>query len=290
MSYLLTAEEQQRVVSWLDMSDGSRRAFYHWPASSRETIARLLIIPGLGEHGGRYAECGEFFSNRGFDTFSIDMIGHGLSPGKRGCIKSYDSLLDDIEKGLETVAARAPELPVVLWGHSMGGNLVVNYLLRRGRLPMCAIATGPMLRASRLPSKAFMWFARRLALLWPNYCLVTPASSRDCTRDPKHLERMHNDRLFHKKVSLLLGMHLIDTGQWALANANRLHTKLLIMHGKHDAVTSSQGSQEFAEQSGDWCEYRSLPNHLHDLHRDVDSDAILGSMADWLIEQVQKKS
>jgi acylglycerol lipase len=159
MAYELSADERLRVVSWNVVRDGSRRAFYRWPSEAPRSVASVLIVPGLGEHGGRYAASARVLSKSGFDVHAIDLIGHGLSPGKRGCIESYEGLMDEIEVALDAMANRTPHLPLVLWGHSMGGNLVLNYLLRRDRLPQCAISSGPMLQAAKLPSKSFLWFA-----------------------------------------------------------------------------------------------------------------------------------
>ncbi len=288
MSYTLTADELQRVVSSIEMPDGSQRAFYDWRCDAQAAIASLLIIPGLGEHGGRYVASAEEFSNQGFDTFAIDLVGHGLSPGKRGCIASYEGLLDEIEAALKVVSERNPDLPIVLWGHSMGGNLVINYLLRKAHLPTCAIASAPMLRATNPPSKAFEWFARRLAFLWPDFYITTPGDYRDCTRDPEQLEQMKSDKLFHKRVSLLLGMHLIDSGAWAIENASALQTKLLVLHGDLDAITSPVASKEFAASCSEHCDFRMLPNRLHDVHRDLDGEKVRRLMVDWLVTQFEQ--
>lgn len=127
----LTAGELGKVQSFLAQPDGTQRAFYHWPAeeSSSSKLGCLLMIPGLGEHAGRYAKSSEFFCNAGFDVYCIDLIGHGLSPGARGCISSYDGLMDEIETAIAAIQHRNPDSPVGVWGHSMGGNLIINYLL-----------------------------------------------------------------------------------------------------------------------------------------------------------------
>jgi len=285
MCFELTAEEVQRVVSWTKLKDGSQRAFYSWPCAEPSAVeASLLIVPGLGEHGGRYEQCASFFEGRELDVYAIDLIGHGLSPGMRGCIESYEGVLNEIEAASEAILARSPQLPLVLWGHSMGGNLVLNYLLRKGRLPICAIASGPMLRAARPPGPSFMWFARKLAILWPNFQLKTPVHYSDCTRDPVQIERMTSDRLFHKQVSLRLGAALIDSGEWAIEHASELKTPLLLIHSAQDAITSAAASKEFAAKCKAVCELRILPDNLHDLHRDLNSEVILQSMRDWIIE------
>lgn len=282
MSYELNKDELQQIVSWTELSDGSRRAFYHWPTEGSLSSANVLIVPGLGEHGGRYGECARFLSRQGLDVQALDLIGHGLSPGERGCIASYEGLLDEIGAAIEVISARNSKLPVVLWGHSMGGNLVLNYLLRRENLPHCAIVSGPMLRAANPPSDAFLWFARRLTPVLPNYRLNAPVQDFECTRDPQQRQYMSGDRLFHRFLSLRLGAALIDSGQWALEHAQQLRTPLLLLHSQQDKITSPRASEEFAARSGRYCQLTLLPEQLHDVHRDLGSDAILQSMSDWI--------
>ena len=296
MVYELSSDEQQRTVSWNTLADGSRRAFYSWPGEigpgeigpgeASRSVASLLIVPGLGEHGGRYAACANVFTKSGFDVHAIDLIGHGLSPGKRGCIESYEGLMDEIEVALEATKRKTPQLPVVLWGHSMGGNLVLNYLLRKSRLPQCAIASGPMLRAAKLPSKAFLWLARRLATVMPNYQLKAPIDYADCTRDEAQRAQMSSDQLFHKQLSLRLGAALIDSGHWALDHAKQLRTPVLLLHSERDKITSAAASTEFAERCAKFCELRLLPDQLHDVHRDLGSEAVLKLMGEWLYTKV----
>ncbi len=291
MGYELSLDEQQQIVSWNILSDGSRRAFYSWPRNApsidespglRTGPASLLIVPGLGEHGGRYAACAKVFANAGFDVHAIDVLGHGLSPGKRGCIQSYEGLLDEIEVALRAIAKMKPGVPQLLWGHSMGGNLVLNYLLRKKYLPQLAISSGPMLRATRLPSSAFLWLARRLAILMPNYQLQAPVDYAHCTRDPRQREQMMQDKLFHRRLSLRLGAALIDSGQWALEHAGELRTPVLLVHSEQDQITSAQASAEFAKKSPQFCQLKLLADQLHDVHRDLGSESVLDSMCDWL--------
>ncbi len=286
MGYELSVEEQQRTVTWNVLGDGSRRAFYSWPSELLPSAASMLIVPGLGEHGGRYAASAKAFAQAGFDVHAIDLIGHGLSPGKRGCIESYDGLMNEIEVAIDALASKSPQLPLVLWGHSMGGNLVLNYLLRKKRLPICAVASGPMLRATQLPSKAFLWLARRLAVWMPDYQLKAPVRTADCTRDEVQREQMSSDELFHKLLSLRLGAALIDSGQWALDEAEQLRTPVLLVHSEQDKITSAIASAEFAKSCPKFCELKLLPDQLHDVHRDLGSEAILAFMCQWLHEKI----
>ncbi len=266
------------------------RAFYHWPCPSASARATLLIIPGLGEHGGRYAEsasrCASRFTAHGFNVCSIDLQGHGYSPGKRGCIESYASLLDDVAAAKSEVDRLYPNLPSVIWGHSMGGNLVINYLLSHDNLPQCAIASGPMLRAVNLPSPKLLWLARQLVKILPNMQLSSSVDSSKCTRDERFQKMMRADKLYFRSLSLRLGEGLVDSGQWAIENADKLTVPLLLVHALKDVITSSAASREFAERSGRQCELQLFEDSMHDMHRDLEREEFYQLLQGWLCTHI----
>ncbi len=125
-------------------------------------------------------------------------------------------------------------------------------------------------------------------MLCPNYALKTPVDYSDCTRDPVQIEQMSRDRLFHKQVSLRLGGALIDSGEWAIEHAGELTTPLLLIHSELDLITSSAASTEFASKCKANCELIILPEKLHDLHRELNSQNILQSMRDWTIAHARQ--
>ena len=55
----------------------------------------LFIIHGLGEHSGRYEDLAKILTQEGIGVFSIDLIGHGKSSGKKGHIKINDQVILD---------------------------------------------------------------------------------------------------------------------------------------------------------------------------------------------------
>jgi acylglycerol lipase len=280
----LTEQELAQCRKWFEQRDGSVRAAYSWPTTRTEPRASLLIVPGLGEHGGRYRACAQPFQNAGVNVWAIDLIGHGHSPGVRGCIHSYVGLLDEIQTGLEWIQQSSRGLPLLLWGHSMGGNLALNYLLQRSVLPQRAIASGPMLRPTRPPSAAYMWLARQLERRLPDFTLKAPVRVEQCTSDPIMQAASRADKLFHSRLSLRLGAGLIDSGEWALNHAAQLRTPLLLAHSTHDAITSSAASVQFAERCGDPCNLRLYPNQLHDIHRDIGRTRVLAEFVSWMLQ------
>ncbi len=81
----LETAELERIRSFLALPNGTKRALYEWRASDEDRpLGSLLIIHGLGEHGGRYASEAQFFAERGLHVYCMDVMGHGYSDGARG--------------------------------------------------------------------------------------------------------------------------------------------------------------------------------------------------------------
>ena len=74
---------------------------------------------------------------------ALDLRGHGRSEGRRGYADRFDRYLQDAH----VMCIRSHELfgdiPHILYGHSLGGNIVTNYLITESNMPDAAIITSP---------------------------------------------------------------------------------------------------------------------------------------------------
>ncbi|MBI5915931.1 MAG: alpha/beta fold hydrolase [Bacteroidetes bacterium] len=129
--------------------------------------AVICIVHGLGEHIGRYGHVAEFFSAHGIATFGFDHQGHGRSEGKRGHAPNLGSLLDGIGHLLAVAGEHYPGNPVFLYGHSLGGHLALNFVLRRKPGIRGLIATGPWIRLPKQPSAMLVGFAAVMSRIFP---------------------------------------------------------------------------------------------------------------------------
>src|SRR5512136_1923408 len=145
--------------------------------------AAILLVHGLGEHVGRYDHVATALTEKGYAMLGSDLRGHGKSGGPRGHTRSYEALLDDIADFSHQTNERYPDLPVYLYGHSLGGNLVLNYVLRRKPDLKGVIATDAWLKMAYEPAAYQLALARLMIGIFPAFTqpnnLVTDHLSRD---------------------------------------------------------------------------------------------------------------
>jgi alpha-beta hydrolase superfamily lysophospholipase len=93
----------------------------------------VQINHGLAEHAARYQRFAKFLAVRGFHSYAHDHRGHGATRAP-GAIPGAFAAKDGAEKTIADVAAihaliaeRHPGLPVITFGHSMGGLVALNF-------------------------------------------------------------------------------------------------------------------------------------------------------------------
>jgi len=116
----------------------------------------LLFIPGAGHAAWAFAEWIEFFAERGFDSYSLSLRGHGASEGGETLrTASFDDYLADVRQAIARIGG-----PVVLIGHSMGGNLIQKHLeseIAAGAVLLCTSSAEDVWRSAPRTFAAHPW-------------------------------------------------------------------------------------------------------------------------------------
>ncbi len=249
----------------------------------QEIRAVVALVHGLGEHSGRYTHVASALTTAGYALVAFDLRGHGRSEGQRGHSPSWDTLLDDIGMFLLESASRFPGRPIFLYGHSLGGNFVLNYIVRRKPQLAGAIVTAPVLRTAFQPPAWKIKLGEALYSVWPTFSLSNELDPKGLSQDPKVVSAYVNDPLVHNRVSARLGMDMLRAGEWALAHAGELSVPLLLMHGASDPVCSPQASQEFARRAPqEACTFNLWDNLYHEIHNEPEQGLVFQTMIQWL--------
>lgn len=246
-----------------------------------EARAVIGLVHGLGEHSGRYVHMANFLNQAGYTLLAFDLRGHGKSQGQRGHIPSFEAYMDDIDRLIEELSARYPDEPRFLYGHSMGGLLVLNYVLRRKPYLAGVVVTGPALRTS-LENQTFKkTIVQVMGSLLPTMTIPSGLEAQDLSRDPRVVEAYRNDPLIHDATTLGWAKAMLPVLSWTMEQASDFPLPLLIMHGTQDRLNFVEGSQEFAQRVPD-CQLRLWENCYHEIHNEPEQEEVFTYLSEWL--------
>jgi len=190
--------------------------------------------------------------------------------------------MDDIGRLLDEAAARYTDKPRFLYGHSLGGNLVINYSLRRKPDLAGVIATGPALRTATPPPAWKLALGKILYKIQPGMQMANGLDRDGLARDPAVVRAYASDPLVHDRISARLALDMLQAGEWALAHATEFPLPLLLVHGTADRLTSSKATQEFAAQAPGDVTLKLWEGFYHETHNEPEKAEVLGFMIDWL--------
>ena len=247
-----------------------------------EPKAVIMLTHGMGEHGLRYTQMAEFYASNGIGVIAFDIRGHGISEGKRGHTPSYEHLMDDLDKVYLKIKETYPLVPLFLFGHSMGGNLILNFLIRRKRQVAGAIVTGPYLRLGFEPPKWKIILAKISSNVFPKLTQPTGLELEALSRDKSVIFKYEEDSLVHDKITSSFFVNVHVAGVFAIENAGSIECPLLIMHGASDRLTSPDGSREFFENSNENVSLKIWDGLYHELHNEPENEEIFEFETNWI--------
>ncbi|MBE9509660.1 MAG: alpha/beta hydrolase [Bacteroidetes bacterium] len=274
----------KRIEFELYASDNLKLFGHSWQPDTEAAKASVVLVHGMGEHIMRYDHWAEKFVNKGYAVTSMDHRGHGRSEGKRGHIPSYESLLQDVDMLIKKSLEFFPKKPIILYGHSLGGNIVLNHALTRKNISRY-IVTSPWLQLSFKPSSIKLVLAKAMKRILPGLLQPSGLNIGNISHDPEVVKAYENDPLVHDRISVRMFISVYTRGEWALANAGKLDRSVLLMHGGDDKITSSDASRRFAEKAGKNVELKIWEGMYHELHNEKIKDEVFGYIIDWLKKQ-----
>jgi len=164
------------VQSELESPSGANLYLYSRMPDGR-VRATVQIAHGLAEHGGRYRRFAKALSAHGFSVFVHDQRGHGKTTApdvKQGVFARKDGwvkVMEDMRAVNAHIRHRDPDMPVLVFGHSMGSIAALNFAIRhpeavdglacwntgietgpRARIARAIVATEAVLRGRQKPS------------------------------------------------------------------------------------------------------------------------------------------
>lgn len=244
--------------------------------------AILAVVHGFGEHGGRYGNVVNHLIPRGFAVYAFDHRGHGRSPGRRGHINAWSEFRGDVREFLSLIRREQSERPMFLLGHSLGGLIAIEYVLREGPQLNGLVVSNPLLTTARL-SPVVRAAAAVLAYLAPSVAIKTGIDAAAISRDPAVVQQYRDDVLVHSTGTPRLSAEINAARKWTSAHAADLQVPFMVILGGADRLVPPAGGRRFFENVtlADK-ELKEYPGAYHEPHNDIIAEQVLTDLARWL--------
>ncbi|MCH3883339.1 alpha/beta hydrolase [Tenacibaculum aquimarinum] len=252
----------------------------------KNTKAVVVLVHGMGEHSTRYTtSVVPKLVEKEFSVVSFDHFGHGKTSGKRGHNPSFKAVLESISEVIKKAQKLHPNKPVFLYGHSMGGNAVINYTLRENHTLKGVIATSPMLKLAFTPPAWKLSIGKIMQKIAPSITLPSELDASGISRVQEEVDLYTNDPLVHDKVSPNFSLSFFDAADWAIENASKLETPMFLLHGTDDKIIDYKGTESFANKSKK-ATLKLYKGGYHELHNDLCKEEMLEDVVNWLNSQL----
>ena len=261
--------------------------FQKWIADKAR--AAVILVHGVGEHSGRYDNLIKAFADKKISVFAIDHRGHGKSDGKRGHIDSFMDYVYDLKLFLEFIKEENKGLPVILFGHSMGGVIATKYAMTYpDDLSMLVISSPGYTPAFKVPawktSVASFFSSRISTLSFPNGLIVS-----DLSHDQDTITAYNNDPLVHNKVTARWAVEFMRAGQECISNAGSIKKPLLVFHGKEDHICDYKAAEQFYNDASSAVKKLFVFEGLyHETMNETpaERDKVLSDVTGWILKNI----
>jgi alpha-beta hydrolase superfamily lysophospholipase len=302
-----------------DSATGASLAYRHQPA---EGSARgiLIICHGLAEHAGRYGRFAGAMAACGYHVYAHDHRGHGHTTGAdapRGQFSHKDGIakvIGDVMAMRDRATVAHPGLPVILFGHSMGGLIALNTALADpdrfdalaiwnsnlhpglpGRAAQAILKTERMLKGSDVPSDLL---PKLTFGAWGNSIPNRRTAFDWLSRDPAEVDKYIADPLcgFDASTSLWLDIFELSFRAPQKAHLGRLPRDFPIhlVGGRQDPATDHAKAVEWLANRLKNMGFSHMtatiyPDMRHETLNEIGADRAMSAFADWC-DRVAKRS
>lgn len=249
---------------------GGVRLYYQRWTPEGESCGVVALVHGVGEHSGRYGNIVTPLVDAGWTVCAYDHRGHGRSEGRRVHIENWSEYHDDLATHLAMSAEQVPGRPVVVYGHSMGALVVLEYLVGRPVGLSAAVVSGSPIQPVGVGSPMLIAVARLMTGVLPAFPADLGIDASSLTRDPAALAAYHADPLVTGKATVRWGTETLKAVERVKSGMDQIDLPLHVIHGEDDPLNHVDGARDlFAAVPRADKTLHTYPGVLHEPHNDV---------------------
>ena len=217
--------------------------------------ATLVLTHGIAEHSEAYHEAAVDLVPKGWDIYAFDLRGHGRSEGRRGYIDDFHRYSLDLDKFVRYLRAgplKESKIPLVMFGHSMGGLITLRYLVDKGEaVPAVAcVLSSPALGISLPISPVKEMAASFLMKFLPKVTLPNDIPYDKLTHVEDRWRKYPGDVLRHDKISPAMYFGMLEAFAKVVEEAPKIKLPTLVLASGDDRIVDRPSTEAFFPKLG----------------------------------------
>ncbi len=270
---------EHRLLSF----DGTPLFFRVLRPQTEETLGRVLILHGMGEHGGRYLPVAEHLAVRGFESVIPDLRGFGRSGGPRAFARRATDFHSDLSAVLSFVEKNRAKAPLFYLGHSFGGLLVSSYLAMRQISAQGLILSSPLFGIANPVPGWRHCLGLLTAFCFPRYSQSTSVMAENLTHDEAVIQLYKKDKLIYHRITAGLYHELLKLMARRERLARNLSLPTLILQAGDDRIVSKEKTVLFYEElAASDKKLHVYPGLYHELLNEKERQSIFETISSWI--------
>ncbi len=246
----------------------------------------VIITHGIAEHSGRYNEVAMFLNDHGYNVVRYDLRGHGQTQGKRGKLKSFHQMIDDLHE-LVLYERKLETNNIFLLGHSLGGLIVDIYGVKYGDVDGIISSAAPSYYLKDVMPLRFFGYK------WFGFVRKKSDFADGRLSRHEHIEQAYRDDPLNLKYFYvsLVGEMFVSGVRYLNKKIRDFQVPVLIIHGENDKICPLAYSKRFYELIAvEDKKLISYPEAYHEILNDLCKEQVMADIAVWLDEHIKDKS
>lgn len=254
--------------------------------------ATVLLIHGLGEHSGRYLHVTKRLEEEGFNTWCLDLRGHGQSQGIKGDITDFSAYEQDVMLAIDHIQKKllVGEKLFIL-GHSMGALITLRTVANHHPAISGMVLSSPLFALKFPVPKWKMQAVLTFASFLPTCRVKTNIKGHHLSKDPSCVSGYDNDPLVLKSLSIRGASEIFKGYQNVNSLAANIPNAFFMQLAGSDPVVDPDAAKNWflkASKNNRDATLKIYPKSLHEIYNEIDREQAIDDAIAWLKVQTAK--